>query len=201
MLERGAGPELDLDGTARAANAAELLDAVIAQVSKRQPITAVPAPSGPARDLFGKPVAPKPANRGPKSASTPETRQAHEWGPISELTVETGPVEPVADWRRNQTDFPMGAIGICYPPRPGRLWASRCSCRRDVGVGGAVVRRGYHGSEGAGAGSGGSQGARGAASGQKLALRGEPSAGSFVKDTIKPRNRSNYSHWIQAKSG
>ena len=97
VLERGAGPAVELDGTARAANAAELLDAVIAQVPERRPIAPVPTPASPARDLFGKPLAPKPAKRGPKSASTPETRQAHDWGPISELTVETGPVEPVAD--------------------------------------------------------------------------------------------------------
>ena len=112
VLERGAGPAVELDGTAHAANAAELLDAVIAQVPKRQPITLLPAPSGPARDLFGKPVAPKPAKRGPKSASTPETRQAHDWGPISELTVETGPVEPVADSPDNNT-------GPYAPWRPG----------------------------------------------------------------------------------
>ena len=97
VLERGDGPAVELDGAARAANAAELLDAVIAQVPKRRPIAPAPIPARPARDLFGKPVAPKPAKRGPKSASTPKTRQAHDWGPISELTVETGPVEPVAD--------------------------------------------------------------------------------------------------------
>ena len=97
VLERGDGPAVELDGTARAADAAELLDAVIAQAPKRQPIAPVPVATGPARDLFGKPVAPKPAKRGPKSASTPETRQAHDRGPISELAVETGPVEPVAD--------------------------------------------------------------------------------------------------------
>ena len=74
VLERGAGPAVELDGTARAANAAELLDAVIAQVPQRQPIARAPVPSGPARDLFGKPVAPKPATRrGPKPVSTPET--------------------------------------------------------------------------------------------------------------------------------
>ena len=112
VLERGAGPAVELDGTARAANAAELLDAVIAQVPKRRPITPAPVPARPARDLFGKPVAPKPAKRGPKSASTPEARQAHDWGPISELTVETGPVEPVAD-------FPDNNAGPYAPWRPG----------------------------------------------------------------------------------
>ena len=94
VLERGAGPAVELDGAARAANAAELLDAVIARVPKRRPIAPAPIPTGPARDLFGKPVAPKPAKREPKHASTPETRQAHDWGPVTELAVETGPVDP-----------------------------------------------------------------------------------------------------------
>ena len=97
VLERGDGPAVELDGTARAANPAELLDAVIAQVPKRRPIAPAPVSARPARDLFGKPVAPKPAKRGPKSASTPETRQAHDWGPVSELVVESGSIEPVAD--------------------------------------------------------------------------------------------------------
>ena len=95
VLERGDGPAVELDGTARAENATELLDAVIARMPKRQPIAPVPVPSGPARDLFGKPVAPA-KRRGPRPASSPETRQAHDWGPVSELVVETGPVEPAA---------------------------------------------------------------------------------------------------------
>ena len=114
VLERGAGPAIDLDGTARAANAAELLDAVIAQVPKRQPIAPMPVPAGPARDLFGKPVAPKPAKRGPKHASTPETRQAHDWGPVTELVVETGPVDPSDTSADSAAD-----IGPYAPWRPG----------------------------------------------------------------------------------
>ena len=102
VLERAAGPAVDglprtgsgVDGAARAANAAELLDAVISRVPPRSPITTAPDPAGPARDLFGKPVAPKPAKRGPKPASTPETRRSHDWGPVTELVVETGPVDP-----------------------------------------------------------------------------------------------------------
>ena len=102
VLERGAGPAVDglprtgsgVDGAARAANAAELLDAVISRVPPRSPITTTPAPAGPARDLFGKPVAPKPAKRGPKPASTPETRRSHDWGPVTQLVVELGPVDP-----------------------------------------------------------------------------------------------------------
>jgi len=115
VLERGAGPAVELDGTARAANAAELLDAVIAQVPKRQPIAPAPVHAGLARDLFGKPVAPKLGTRpGPKSASTPETRRAHDWGPISELTVETGPVQPVAN-----SDTGTPDSGPYAPWRPG----------------------------------------------------------------------------------
>ncbi len=119
VLERGAGPAVELDGTARAADAAELLDAVIAQVPKRQPIAPMPVPSGPvpsgpARDLFGRPVAPKPATgRGPKPAAVPATRQAHDWGPVSELAVETGPVESAA-----HTDSSASDTGPWAPWRP-----------------------------------------------------------------------------------
>ncbi len=115
VLERGDGPAVELDGTARAANAAELLDAVIAQVPKRQPMAPAPVPTGPARDLFGKTLAPKPARRGPKAASTPETRQAHDWGPVAALTVETGPVEAVAADAGSATND----AGPYAPWRPG----------------------------------------------------------------------------------
>ena len=98
VLERGAGLEVDLDATAHAADARELLDAVIARMPSRRRIAPAPVPSGPARDLFGKPVAPKPeTRRGPRPVSTPETRQAHDWGPVSELVVETAPVDASAD--------------------------------------------------------------------------------------------------------
>ena len=115
VLERGDGPAIELDGAARAANGAELLDAVIAQVPKRQPIAPAPVPAAPARDLFGKPVAPKPATRrGPKPVSTPESRRSHDWGPVSELTVESGPVTPAAD-----ADAPASHTGPYAPWRPG----------------------------------------------------------------------------------
>ena len=115
VLERGAGPRVELDGTARAADAAELLDAVIAQVPKRQPIAPAPAPAGPARDLFGKPVTPA-TRRGPKPVSTPESRRSHDWGPISELTVETSAVEPSADADTARTGTDTGPYA---PWRPG----------------------------------------------------------------------------------
>jgi len=114
VLERGAGPAVELDGTARAAKAAELLDAVIAQVPKRRPIAPAPVPASPARDLFGKTLAPKPAKRGPKSASTPESRRDHDWGPVSEMIVETGPVETAADIDTGAAD-----TGPYAPWRPG----------------------------------------------------------------------------------
>ena len=118
VLERGGGPQAVLDGTARAANARELLDAVIAQVPKRQAIEPAPVPAGPARDLFGKTLAPKtlspkPATRtAPKPASTPETRQAHDWGPVSELTIGTDPVDVPAH-------SPANDAGPYAPWRPG----------------------------------------------------------------------------------
>ena len=113
VLERGAGPAVELDGTARAANAAELLDAVIARMPPRQPIAPVPVPAGPARDLFGTPVAPKlETRRGPKPASTPETRRSHDWGPVTELVIDTGPVNASAD-------APANDAGPYAPWRPG----------------------------------------------------------------------------------
>ena len=122
VLERGAGHAAGLDGTARAANAAELLDAIIAQVPPRQPIAPLPVPAGPvrtgtARDLFGKPVAIKPTTRrGPKPAAAPATRQSHDWGPVSELTVETRPDETGTVEPAN--DAPIGDAGPWAPWRP-----------------------------------------------------------------------------------
>ena len=113
VLERSSEPGIDslpsrlggrdrltrsgVDREARAANAAELLDAVISQVPPRLPIAPKPIPSGPARDLFGKAVAPKPAKprTGARPSSAP-TPQARDWGSISELVVKTGAVQPDA---------------------------------------------------------------------------------------------------------
>ena len=115
VLERGAGPEVELDGTARAADAAELLDAVIARMPPRQPIAPAPVPAAPARDLFGKAPAPRPEKRrGTRTVSTPETRQHHNWGPVAELVVETGPVNASAD-------APADDAGPYAPWRPGAV--------------------------------------------------------------------------------
>ncbi len=120
VLERSAEPGIAVDREARAADAAALLDAVIARVPPRLPVETVPvaAPSaGPARDLFGKAVAPA-KRRGQKPASTPETRQAHDWGPVSELAVETGPVEPVA---ADADSSAANDAGSYAPWRPGAV--------------------------------------------------------------------------------
>ena len=112
VLERSAEPGIDslpsrlggrdrptrsgVDREARAANAAELLDAVISQVPPRLPIAPKPIPSGPAHDLFGKAVAPKPAKprTGARPSSAP-TPQARDWGSISELVPGSGPGQAV----------------------------------------------------------------------------------------------------------
>ena len=102
VLERSSEPGIEIDREARAANAAELLDALISRVPARLPVETLPiapapVPVRPARDLFGKAVAPKPAKRrtGVRAAAT-EARQVHDWGSVAELAVETGPVEPAA---------------------------------------------------------------------------------------------------------
>ena len=118
VIDRNAEPGVAIDRQARAANAAELLDAVIAQVPRRQSIAPAPVPAGPARDLFGKAVAPAPAKRGPRPASTPATRQSHDWGAIAELAIETGPGEPNAtDAGAPSTD----SAGPYAPWRPGAV--------------------------------------------------------------------------------
>ncbi len=115
VLERGIGSAVDLDGTARAKNARELLEAVIARVPPRRPIAPATVPSGPARDLFGKAVAPIPdKRRGPKPASAPQTRQSHDWGPVAELAVETGSAEPAHTHSDASAD-----TGPYAPWRPG----------------------------------------------------------------------------------
>ena len=92
VIERSSEPGIDIDREARAADAGALLDAVIARVPPRLPIGPHPVrsvPTGPGRDLFGKPVSP-PASKpgaGANSAAAPAT--VHDWGPVAELAVET----------------------------------------------------------------------------------------------------------------
>ena len=92
VIERSAEPGLAVDGQARAATPAELLDAVIARVPPRLAIEPEPVRTAPAavagRDLFGNAVAPARTTR--KPAAQPSPAQPHDWGPVAELAVETG---------------------------------------------------------------------------------------------------------------
>ena len=119
VLERSAKPEIDIDREARAADAAELLDTVIAKVPPRLPITpetARPIPAGPARDLFGKAIA-APATKpgtGASSAAATATATARDWGPVAELAVETGAPDTVTHESATQAN-----AGPYEPWRPG----------------------------------------------------------------------------------
>ena len=138
VLERSAKPEIDIDREARAADAAELLNAVIAKVPPRLPITpetARPIPAGPARDLFGKPVRP-PATKGStgaNSAATPAT--THELG--------TGRRARRRDRRPRHRCGRNGRAGQCRPLRSldasSRAGAGR---HRPSHAAGAVRRHG-----------------------------------------------------------
>ncbi len=124
VLDRSGEPGIAVDAGARAGDAAELLDAVIAGVSARLPIT-----SAPGADLFGHTPPAREAKPAPnrKPAAQPATTTAHDWGPVVELTVESdapdagtdassaattaGPYEP---WRPSVACVP-GAIAHPTP--------------------------------------------------------------------------------------
>ena len=98
VLDRTSRPGIDVDPGARAATAEELLDAVIARVPPRLPVEVRTAGAAPARDLFGHAAAPRRPKRG-TVPETPASTPAHDWGPVSELTVETGPADSATDAR------------------------------------------------------------------------------------------------------
>ena len=128
VLERSAKPEIDIDREARAADAAELLDTVIARVPPRLPITPETArsiPAGPARDLFGKPARP-PATKGSpgaNSAATPAT--AHDWGPVAELVVGSGPGRAVETGAPDTVTHESGTQANTGPYEPWRPGVAR----------------------------------------------------------------------------
>ncbi len=84
VLDRSGEPGIEVDPSARAADAAELLDAVLAAVPPRVPIE--PAPVA---DLFGHvpAVRKRPVKRGLNRPRPTATRTAHDWGPIVELEI------------------------------------------------------------------------------------------------------------------
>ena len=117
VIDRSSEPGMDIDREAHAANAAELLDAVIAKVPPRLPITpetARPIPAGPARDLFGKPVIPPATKSSTGANSVAATATAHDWGPVAELVVENRPTHTDTDGPAAQAN-----TGPYAPWRPG----------------------------------------------------------------------------------
>ena len=98
VLDRTDGAGIDVDPGARAETAAELLDAVIARVPPRLPVEVRTITGAPGRDLFGDTATPSPSKRKNAPApATPASTPAHDWGSVSELAVETGPVDSITD--------------------------------------------------------------------------------------------------------
>ena len=109
VVDRSPQPGIAVDSQARAADPAALLDAVIAQVPARLPITPVPG-----ADLFGRRPAQRPAKPGRKPAPRPAPKPAHDWGTVAELAFGTGTPDVKADASA------AGATAGPYEPwRPG----------------------------------------------------------------------------------
>ena len=118
VLDHSSAPSIDTDREARSADAGALLDAFIARVPPRLPIGPHPVrsvPTGPARDLFGKAVVP-PATTRSTGKSAVSSATVHDWGPVSELAVETG--APDADAAPGASPAEANA-GPYDPWRPG----------------------------------------------------------------------------------
>ena len=148
VIERSAEPGIDVDGQARAATPAELLDAVIEQVPPRLAIDPEPVRPAPAavtgRDLFGNAVTPPKQTRKPAAVSP---KSSQDWGPVAELAVETGTPDageataapanagPYDPWRPGVVRIP-GAIAHPTPlvqsaamaavPHPVPSWRPIC---------------------------------------------------------------------------
>ena len=116
VLDRSEAPGIAVDAQARAENAAALLDAVIAGVPARLPIQ--PAPlrtvTGPGRDLFGNAIPNPDVKRSTAKSVTASPKPAHDWGPVAELAIETGPSDTTAD-----TTAAVSTAGPYEAWRPG----------------------------------------------------------------------------------
>ncbi len=114
VLDRSDASGIAIDGQARAADAAALLNAVIAGVPARLPIGAKPvrAATGSGRDLFGNAI-PKPAAARGAAKSAPSS-PAHDWGPVAELAIETGDAAT-----RDDASAAASTAGPYEPWRPG----------------------------------------------------------------------------------
>ena len=116
VLDRSAEPGTAIDRAARAGDAAELLDAIIAHVPPRQPVVQDAESAPPLRDLFGAPApANRPRRRTRRPAATPESGKTRNWGPVAELAVECGPAAPAA------ADADAGTAGPYAAWRPGEV--------------------------------------------------------------------------------
>ena len=122
VIERSSAPGIDVDRKARAADACALLDAVIARVPPRLPIgphLVRSVPAGPARDLFGKPVAAPVTKRRTGTDSAAALATVHDWGAVSELAVEAGVPDAVTDKPDKPAD--PAHTGPYDPWRPGAV--------------------------------------------------------------------------------
>ena len=114
VLDRTDQAGVDIDPGARAETAAELLDAVIAGVPPRMPVEVRTITGAPGRDLFGNTATPSPSKRKNASNTPPASAPTHDWGSVSELTVETGQAETA-------TDAGNAASGPYEPWRPSAV--------------------------------------------------------------------------------
>ena len=105
VLDRSGEPGIAVYPSARAASAAELLDAVIASVPPRLPVEPVPGP-----DLFGHVPAPRTRSAGKvrRSAARPAAQPAHDWGAVAELDIG-GAAVPDTEWSGTPSASPYAA--------------------------------------------------------------------------------------------
>ena len=98
VLDRTGRPGIEVDPGTRAKTAAELLDAVIAQVPPRLPVEVRATQTMPVRDLFGNAAAPRsPKRKVAPVPAAPASEPAHDWGTVSELAIEPGPADSATD--------------------------------------------------------------------------------------------------------
>ncbi len=122
VIEKSEEPGVAVDPGSRAADAAELLDAVTAHVPPRlsAPAAEAPASDAPLRDLFGETPA-SGAKRPRNTTRMPVSKPAHDLGTVTELAYEAAPpcgedetVGPYAPWRPGVVHLP-GAVSHPTP--------------------------------------------------------------------------------------
>ncbi len=125
VIEKSQKPGVTVDSENRAADAAELLDAVTAHVPPRLPASAAetPASDAPLRDLFGEPTASETKARKTRVRDNgrPASDSTHDRGAVAELAYEAAPpcgedetAGPYAPWRPGVVHVP-GAVAHPTP--------------------------------------------------------------------------------------